>query len=317
MVMDIHFVKSEAHKAYNVLIDDGWTPGEEVQKSWPQGEFPRQRYHDELYDLAREHTKWSQAATGEAIKRIMDQGGEREWRSLWLNTTEFLWELEASIESMRYVEGKPIEFYMDPDKVKKVYRLPVRTGYTKLCKFYRQGTCRNGDQCEFEHRRYGEGWPERDSTAVKVLEDDGEDIGKPPNEEEEVDIAQEERDLLNFRNKYGKGSSKGETTTDPPPLKLCLYYRTKNGCKYGPHCKFGHDDDATLKGHRETGKWWDNASRSAIRQHGFHKMCSDYQVHNRCRKAWDCKYSHEQLPPERKRLLRHLDLWDTLLGFRV
>ena len=209
------------------------------------------------------------------------------------------------------MERKPIEAYLDPDKVKKVYPPPKPpvTGYVKLCKFYKQARCRNGDKCPYEHRLPGEGWPENGPTesVESNAGGDDEDIGSPPTDEGVVDAAQEERDYLAFqRFNYGKGASKGEPMTQEPKRQLCLYYGSKNGCKYGPNCKFTHDDHAVLEGHREAGKKWDNASRKAIRDAGLHKLCVDYYLKDRCRVGYGCNFSHEQLSDDRLALLRHL-----------
>ena len=123
-----------------------------------------------------------------------------------------------------------------------------------------------------------------------------------------MDATQEEREYRDFqRYNYGKGASKGEPTTQEPKRQLCLYYGTQNGgCKYGATCKFIHDDNAVLEGTREIGKMWDNASRRAIRDAGFHKVWYDHYLKGRCRVGFGCRFTHEELSPERLAVLRHL-----------
>ena len=308
--MDFDLVRSEAHEAYNILIKDGWTPQKGAATSWPRAKYSRACYHDALFDVARQDRRYSQAATGEAVARALDQGDEEYWHSLWLDSQKFLREIDAAIEAMRLRERKSIDDYLDPDKMRKVHLTPKpRTGYVKLCNFFRQGKCRNGDACQFEHRLPGVGWPTNGPTesVESNAGDDDEDIGSPPTEEGVVDPAQEERDYLAFqRYNYGKGASKGEPMMQEPRRELCLYYGHKSGCKYGLNCKYVHDDQATLEGHREAGKKWDDASRRALREAGFQGSCFDHYLKGRCRVGQNCKYSHEQISDDRLALLRHL-----------
>ena len=123
-----------------------------------------------------------------------------------------------------------------------------------------------------------------------------------------MDDAQEEREDAAFRAKYnyGKGASKGDRSPSEPKKQMCLYYND-GGCKYGANCRYAHDDNAVLEGTREAGKSWDNASRRAIRDAGFHNVCYDFHIHGRCRKeASCCKYSHDALGFERLKRLRRL-----------
>ena len=52
--------------------------------------YSRERYHDELFDVARQDRRYSHAATGEAVARVLDQGGEEAWHSWWLDPQKFL-----------------------------------------------------------------------------------------------------------------------------------------------------------------------------------------------------------------------------------
>ena len=119
--------------------------------------------------------------------KVLDQGQEDAWHAWWVDARQFLCEIDAAIEVMRLYEQKPMEAYLDPEKIKKVHMTPkpLSKGYTKLCKFYKQGRCRNGGECTFEHRFPGEGWPENGPTESvgSNADDNGEDIGKPPTEE--------------------------------------------------------------------------------------------------------------------------------------
>ena len=120
---------------------------------------------------------------------------------------------------------------------------------------------------------------------------------------------QQEREDLAFRAKfnYGKGASKGESTLVEPKKQLCLYYGANNdGCRYGLSCKFIHDDKAVLEGTREAGKSWDNASRKAIRDEGFHNVCYDFYLRGKCRVSSGCRFSRDQMSPDRLARLRHL-----------
>ena len=155
------------------------------------------------------------------------------------------------------------------------------------------------------------GWPEGGSTDPKnspEADDEDGNIGDPPTEEGTVDEAQQEREDLAFRAKYnfGKGASKGEPTSGEPKGRLCLYYN-QGGCKYGTTCRYRHNDDIALEGTWEPGKSWDNASRKALRDAGFHHCCFDYYLRGRCRKGSNfCKYSHDEMSDERLTLLKHL-----------
>ena len=212
-------IENEAHGAYNVLLSEGWTPDGQEDAGWKRGSYSRDQYHNALFDLARQRRMHSEAATGEAVAKIMDKGDDEFWYELRLDSLKFLQELDEMVEAMRQKEGRPIEDYLDPSKVKKVYLTPkpLSKGYTKLCRFYNQGTCRNGDECTYEHRRYGEGWPTRcpaESETSNNAGDEEGDIGGPPTDEGVVDDAQEEREDAAFRAKFnfGKGASKGGPT---------------------------------------------------------------------------------------------------------
>ena len=123
-----------------------------------------------------------------------------------------------------------------------------------------------------------------------------------------MDEAQQEREDLAFRAKYnfGKGASKGEPTSGEPKGRLCLYYN-QGGCKYRTTCRYLHNDDIALEGTWEPGKSWDNASRKALGDAGFHHCCFDYYLRGRCRKGSNfCKYSHDEMSDERLTLLKDL-----------
>ena len=123
-----------------------------------------------------------------------------------------------------------------------------------------------------------------------------------------MDEAQQEREDSAFRAKYnfGKGASKGEPTLGEPKSRLCLYYN-QGGCKYGSTCRYLHDDDIALEGTWEPGKAWDNASRKALRDAGFHHCCFDYYLRGHCRKRFNsCRFSHDEMSDERLAHLKHL-----------
>ena len=294
LVADLALLENEARAAYNMLLNVGWTPSGEEVAGGEKMKFPRNQCHNALYDLARRRRPFSAAVIGEAIEKMLNKGDNELWSELWLDSKKFLQEL---------------------DKCKKVHMTPkpVSKGYTKLCKFYNQGRCRNGDDCPFERRRHGEGWPERgpaeSETSHNTGDDDG-DIGGPPTDEGAVDEVQQEREDSAFRTQYnfGKGASKGEPTVVEPKEQLCLYYGVnRDGCKYGTACRYIHDDKAVLEGTWEQGKSWDNASRKAVRDEGFHNSCYDYYVKGKCRVRYGvCKFSHEELSTERLARLRYL-----------
>ena len=123
-----------------------------------------------------------------------------------------------------------------------------------------------------------------------------------------MDEAQQEREDSAFRAKYnfGKGASKGEPTLGEPKSRLCLYYN-QGGCKYGSSCRYLHDDEVALEGTWEPGKAWDNASRKALRDAGFHHCCFDYYLRGQCRKRFNsCRFSHDEMTDERLAHLKHL-----------
>ena len=284
-VADHAFLNNEARRAYGILQSDGWKPdGTECAGLEKTTTFSRKQYHNALYELARKKRRYSGPVVGEAVAMLLSQGKDELWNALWLDTKRFLQELDGAVESMSKRENKPMEAYMDPDQYRKAHMTPrtVSPGYSKLCKFFNQGRCRNGDECSYEHRRYGEGWPGGGPTepknSQKAGDEDG-DIGGPPTDEGAVDEAQQEREDSAFRAQYnyGKGTSKGEPTLGEPKKQLCLYYN-QGGCRFGSSCRYLHDDEAVLEGTWEPGKAWDNASRKALRDAGFHHCCFDYYL---------------------------------------
>ena len=312
-VADHAFLNAEARRAYGILQSDGWKPdGTEGAGLGKTTTFSRKQYHNALYELARKKRRFSGPVVGEAVAMLLSQGKDELWNALWLDTKRFLQELDGAVESMSKRENKPMEAYMDADQYKKAHLTPktVSPGYSKLCKFFNQGRCRNGDECSYEHRRYGEGWPGGGPTepknSQKAGDEDG-DIGDPPTEEGTVDEAQQEREDSAFRAKYnfGKGASKGESVSVEPKRQMCLYYN-QGGCKYGNSCRYSHDEKAVLEGTWEPGRSWDNASRKAIRDAGFHHCCFDYYLKGRCRVRYGCKYSHDEMSEERLAQLKHL-----------
>ena len=87
---------------------------------------------------------------------------------------------------------------------------------------------------------------------------------------------------------------------------MCLYY-SKGGCKHGSNCRYAHVENAVLEGTREDGKSWDNASRRAVRDAGFHGICYDFHLKGTCRmEGGYCRFSHDPLGEEKRRQLRHL-----------
>ena len=312
-VADHAFLNAEARRAYGILQSDGWKPdGTEGTGLGKITTFSRKQYHNALFELACRKRRFTRPVVGEAVATVLSQGEDELWNALWLDTKRFLQELDGAVESMSKRKGKPMEAYMDPDQYKKAHMTPktVSPGYSKLCKFFNQGRCRNGDECSYEHRRYGEGWPGGGSTEPKNSQKAGDEdgnIGDPPTEEGTVDEAQQEREDSAFRAKYnfGKGASKGEPTLGEPKSRLCLYYN-QGGCKYGTTCRYLHDDDIALEGTWEPGKSWDNASRKALRDAGFHHCCFDYYLRGRCRVRYGCKYSHEEMSEDRLAQLKHL-----------
>ena len=313
-VADQSFLNAEARRAYGILQSDGWEPdGTESTGLGKISTFPRKQYHNALFELACRKRRFTRPVVGEAVAMVLSQGEDELWNALWLDTKRFLQELDGAVQSMSKRENKPMEAYMDPDQYKKAHMTPqtVSPGYSKLCKFFNRGRCRNGDGCPYEHRRYGEGWPGEGSTEPKNSQEAGDEdgnIGDPPTEEGAVDEAQQEREDLAFRAKYnfGKGASKGEPTSGEPKGRLCLYYN-QGGCKYGTTCRYLHNDDIALEGTWEPGKSWDNASRKALRDAGFHRCCFDYYLRGRCRKGSNfCKYSHDEMSDERLTHLKHL-----------
>ena len=312
-VADHAFLDAEARRAYGILQSDGWKPdGAEGAGLGKTTAFSRKQYHNVLYELACKKRRFSRPVVGEAVATLLSQGKDELWNALWLDTKRFLQELDGAIESMSKRENKPMEAYMDPDQYKKAHLTPktVSPGYSKLCKFFNQGRCRNGDECSYEHRRYGEGWPGGGPTepknSQKAGDEDG-DNGGPPTEEGTVDEAQQEREDSAFRAKYnfGKGASKGESVSVEPKRQMCLCYN-QGGCKYGNSCRYSHDEKAVLEGTWEPGRSWDNASRKALREAGFHHCCFDYYIKGRCRVRYGCKYSHEEMSEERLAQLKHL-----------
>ena len=313
-VADQSFLNAEARRAYGTLQSDGWEPdGTESTGLGKISTFPRKQYHNALFELACRKRRFTRPVVGEAVAMVLSQGEDELWNALWLDTKRFLQELDGAVQSMSKRENKPMEAYMDPDQYKKAHMTPqtVSPGYSKLCKFFNKGRCRNGDGCPYEHRRYGEGWPEGEPTepknSRKTGDEDG-DIGGPPTDEGTVDEVQQEREDSAFRAQYnyGKGTSKGEPTLGEMKKRLCLYYN-QSGCKYGTACRYLHDDDMALEGTWEPGKSWDNASRKALRDAGFHHCCFDYYIRGRCRKGSNfCKYSHDEMSDERLTNLKHL-----------
>ena len=276
-VADRAFLDGEARQAYGILQRDGWKPeGTECAGFEETTTFPRKLYHNALYELARKKRRYSGPVVGEVVAMMLSQGKDEDWNALWLDTKQFLKELDGAVESMSKRENKPMEAYMDPDQYRKAHMTPktVSPGYSKLCRFFNQGRCRNGDGCSYEHRRYGEGWPEGEPTEPannqKTGDEDG-DIGGPPTDEGAVDEVQQEREDSAFRAQYnyGKGASKGEPTLGETKKRLCLYY-SQGGCRFGSSRRYLHDDGAVLEGTWEPGKAWDNASRRALRDAGFH-----------------------------------------------
>ena len=311
---DQSFLNAEARRAYGILQSDGWEPdGTESTGLGKISTFPRKQYHNALFELACRKRRFTRPVVGEAVAMVLSQGEDELWNALWLDTKRFLQELDGAVQSMSKRENKPMEAYMDPDQYKKAHMTPqtVSPGYSKLCKFFNRGRCRNGDGCPYEHRRYGEGWPGEGSTEPKNSQEAGDEdgnIGDPPTEEGAVDEAQQEREDLAFRATYnfGKGASKGEPTSGEPKGRLCLYYN-QGGCKYGTTCRYLHNDEIALEGTWEPGKSWDNASRKALRDAGFHHCCFDYYIRGRCRKGSNfCKYSHDEMSDERLTNLKHL-----------
>ena len=301
-VADRAFLEDEARRAYGILQRDGWKPdGTERAGLEKTTTFPRKLYHNALYELARKKRRYSGPVVGEAVAMLLDQGKDEDWNALWLDTKQFLQELDGAVESMSKRENKPIEAYMDPDQYRKAHMTPktVSPGYSKLCKFFNQGRCRNGDGCPYEHRRYGEGWPEGEPTEPrndqKTGAGDG-DIGGPPTDEGAVDEEQQEREDSAFRAQYnyGKGTSKGEPTLGEAKKRLCLYYN-QGSCRFGSSCRYLHDDDAVLEGTWEPGKAWDNASRKAIRDAGFHHCCFDYYLKGNCRMRYEVACGAKEL----------------------
>ena len=312
-IADHAVLNNEARSAYNILLSDGWKPEEKERVGVEETTtFSRKQYHDALYELARKKRRFSGPVVGEAVAMLLSKGKDELWNELWLDTKRFLQELDGAVEEMSKRENRPIETYMDPDQYKKAHTTPktVSLGYSKLCRFFNQGRCRNGDGCSYEHRRYGEGWPEGEPTepknSQKTGDEDG-DIGGPPTDEGTVDEVQQEREDSAFRAQYnyGKGTSKGEPTLGETKKRLCLYYN-QSGCKYGTACRYLHDDDVALEGTWEPGKSWDNASRRALRDAGFHQCCFDYYLKGRCRVRFGCKYSHEEMSEDRLAQLKHL-----------
>ena len=153
LVADSALIKNEAHEAYNTLVREGWTPDGQEDAGWRKGMYSRDQYHNALFDLARQRRRYSEAATGEAVAKILDKGDDKFWYELWLDSQKFLQEMDDMVEATRRHEGRPIEDYLDPSKVKKVYLTPkpLSKGYTKLCRFFNQGICRHGDECTYEH----------------------------------------------------------------------------------------------------------------------------------------------------------------------
>ena len=144
-------VSTEVQEAYNILNAAGWRPDKSEAIQRKRGQYPRHLYHNAMYDLVRERRIFSEAATGEAVAKVLDKGDEEFWYELWMDTTKLLQEVEDMVESMRVQEGRPIEDYLDPSKHKKVHLTPkpVSKGYSKLCTYYNRGYCRNGDKCAF------------------------------------------------------------------------------------------------------------------------------------------------------------------------
>ena len=157
LVADSALLESEAREAYNMLLGEGWTPNGDENAGWKKGSYSREQYYNALYDLARQKRIYSEAATGEAMVKVLDKGDDEFWFELWLDSQKFLQEIDDAIEAKRLQEGRPIKAYLDPLKCKKpcMTSKPLSKGFTKLCKFYDLGTCRNGSDCSFfEHRRW-------------------------------------------------------------------------------------------------------------------------------------------------------------------
>ena len=192
-VADHAFLNTEARRAYSILQSDGWKPdGTECAGLEKTITFSRKQYHNALYELARKKRRFSGPVVGETVAMLLSQGKDELWNALWLDTKRFLQELDGAIEVMSKRENRPMEAYMDSDQYKKAHMTPktVSPGYSKLCKFFNQGRCRNGDECSYEHRRYGEGWPGGGPTEPKNSQKAGDEdgnIGDPPTEEGTVE----------------------------------------------------------------------------------------------------------------------------------
>ena len=151
----------------------------------------------------------------------------------------------------------------------------------------------------------GDGWfhgaPSQGASSGAAVTDDG-DIDGPPADEGVVDEAQQERDDSETRNKYnyGKGGSKGAQEQ-----QICWKYR-EGWCKYGDGCRFSHDRDIPVEGHRDPGRRWDDGSRQALREAGLHKVCFDHHLRRRCRVGYYCSFSHDELSSEKLATLQRV-----------
>ena len=165
LVADSAELNIEVQEARRILDKDGWKPDGKAVVQHPRGTYPRAVYHNAMFDLVRAKTIYGEATTGEAVAQILDKGDEESWYKLWMETKTLLQEVQDTVMSTRTREGRPIEHNLDPSKYKKPYVAPrlVSKGYKKLCTYYQKGNCRNGSQCDFEHRIRGEGWPDNNS----------------------------------------------------------------------------------------------------------------------------------------------------------
>ena len=278
LVADLALLEKEALAAYHMLIREGWKPSGTGDAGWGKGEYPREQYHNALYNLARQRKVYSAAVTGEAVAMLLDKGGDELWNELWLDSKKFLQELDGAVETMIAKEQKPMEFYLDPDVAmvkggQKEVKLNLRPATILVM---RMGT----------------------SVALQLMKAQW----------MAVDEVQQQREDSAFRAQYndGKGASKGEPTSGEPKKQMCLH-NNREGCRFGDACRYIHDDNAVLEGTWEAGKSWDNASRKAMRDEGFHHCCFDHYLKGRCRaRSGTCRFSHDEMSEVRLTRLKHL-----------
>ena len=265
LVQDREELRVQIKNAHEILLAEKWDPEVcSVQLS-----------HDDLFAMMIAEKRYNAETASCLVTVILDQGGEVDWCYLWSNPDRFHEEVSSAFQALMLRERRPVEEYLNPDKVKKAHKpqqLVIRSSYhKKICKFFES-------ELRFRASAASEGWTEglpSQGPEGSVADDDCGDIGEPPTDEGVVDEVQQERDDLEFRSKYsyGKGGSKWT-----PPKQICWKFHGK-GCTYGENCHFSHDPDVSVEGHQEAGKKWDDASRQALRDAGLNKVCFDFHLH--------------------------------------